>query len=101
MELFNGGPLESKIMAKVGCLEYSTSPWSKEPAKADVSQREISFKFDKHISHYGGAITSIQQRSPLPDKNGWVVEESMTIHGVSLGDYFNVSVPFPFINPWR
>ncbi|CAA7407157.1 unnamed protein product [Spirodela intermedia] len=94
MEQFNGGALESKIMAKVGCVDYSASPWSREPAEADVSMREISFKFDKQISHYGGAITSIQQRSPLPDKNGWLVEESMKIRGVSLGDYFNLHLRY-------
>ncbi|CAA6670110.1 unnamed protein product [Spirodela intermedia] len=94
MEQFNGGALESKIMAKVGCVDYSASSWSREPAKADVSKREISFKFDKQISHYGGAITSIQQRSPLPDKNGWLVEESMKIRGVSLGDYLNLHLRY-------
>lgn len=33
---------------------------------------------------------STQQKSPLPDKNGWLVEEVMTLEGIPVGEYFNV-----------
>ena len=90
MELFDGGPLENKIMGKVGCEEYTASPWSTDQSNKGVSQREVQFKFDKRIPNYRGEIRSIHRRYPLPDRNGWVVEEAMKIHGVSLGDYINV-----------
>ncbi|XP_057961969.1 C2 and GRAM domain-containing protein At1g03370 [Malania oleifera] len=92
IELFSGGDLDRRVMTRTGCLDYSPSPWELE--KADVCQRQIYYKFDKHISRYSGEVTSTQQRSPLPDKNGWLVEEVMTLHGVPLGDYFNLHLRF-------
>ncbi|XP_068637413.1 C2 and GRAM domain-containing protein At1g03370-like isoform X2 [Aristolochia californica] len=73
VELFSGGDLEHRVMEKVGCLDYSCTPW--ELVKPGVCQRQICYKFDKCVSRYGGEVTSTQQKSPFPDKNGWVVEE--------------------------
>ena len=80
--------MEYKIMQKLGCLNYSSTLW--ELDKGDTYVRQICFKFDKHVSHYRGEAVSTQQRSLLPDRKGWVIEEVMTIHGIPLGDYFNV-----------
>lgn len=90
MELFNGGELERKAMEKAGCLNYSHTPWELE--KDDVYERQIHYRFDRRISRYGGEVTSTQQKHPLSDHKGWLVEEVMTLHGVPLGDYFNVWV---------
>ncbi|KAK6932882.1 GRAM domain [Dillenia turbinata] len=92
MEIFNGGDLDHKVIEKAGCLEYSNSPWELE--KPDVYQRQIQYKFDKHISRYGGGVTSTQQRSPLPDGKGWIIEEVMTLDRVPLGDYFNLHMRY-------
>jgi hypothetical protein len=91
-------------MEKVGCLNYSYTPWESE--KGDVYDRQIYYRFDKHISRYRGEVTSFQQKSPLSDKNGWLIEEVMTLHGVPLGDYFNVwlkplNVSFAIVFPAR
>lgn len=88
MELFGGGELERTVMEKAGCVSYSCSPWESE--KPDVYERQIYYRFDKCISRYRGEVTSTQQQSPVPNGNGWLVEEVMTLHGVPLGDYFNV-----------
>ena len=88
MEIFNGSELERKVSERAGCLNYSHSPW--ELDKADIYQRQIYYKFDKRISRYRGEVTSTQQRSPLSDRNGWLIEEVMNLHAVPLGDYFNV-----------
>ena len=88
MELFGGNDLDRKVMERVGCLNYSYSPWESE--KPDVYQRQLYYKFDKRISRYRGEVTSTQQKSRLSERNGWVIEEVMTLHGVPLGDYFNV-----------
>lgn len=88
MEVFDGGSLERRVMEKVGCVDYSVTPW--EAVKGDVYQRQIYYKFDKNLSRYGGEVTSTQQKAPLPNKNGWLVEEVMALQGVLLGDYFNV-----------
>lgn len=88
MEIFNGGELERKVADKTGCLNYSASPWELE--KGDVYERQIYYGFNKKVSHFKGKVTITQQRSPLPDRNGWLVEEVKTVHGVPLGDYFIV-----------
>ncbi|XVF75146.1 hypothetical protein PTKIN_Ptkin13bG0164000 [Pterospermum kingtungense] len=92
MELFSGGELDHKAMEKAGCLNYSCSPWESE--RADVYERQIYFRFDKHVSRYRGEVTSTQQKSRLSDKNGWLIEEVMTLHGVPLGDYFNLHLRY-------
>ncbi|KAF6145125.1 hypothetical protein GIB67_013476 [Kingdonia uniflora] len=91
-ELFSGGDIECKVMEKVGCLDYSHTPW--ELMKPDLYQRQICYKFDKQISCYGGEVTSTQQRSTFSDRKGWVVEEVMTIHGVPYGDYFTLHIRY-------
>ncbi|KAL5972422.1 hypothetical protein ACLOJK_041676 [Asimina triloba] len=92
IELFGGGSLERKVMEKVGCLDYSCTPW--ELVKNDVYQRQICYKFSQHISRNGGEVTSTEQKSPLPDRNGWVVEEVMSLEGVPLAEYFNLHMRY-------
>lgn len=88
MEIFSGGELDRRVMEKSGCLNYSYTPWVSE--YHDVSERAVYYKFEKRVSSYKGEVTSTQQRSPLLDGKGWLVEEVMNLHGVPLGDYFNV-----------
>ncbi|KAJ0965300.1 hypothetical protein J5N97_026438 [Dioscorea zingiberensis] len=92
MEIFDGGDLERKVMEKVGCVDYSITQW--EPVRSDVYQRQINYKFDKNLSRYGGEATSTQQKSPLSDKNGWLIEEVMALQGVLLGDFFNLHLRY-------
>lgn len=92
MELFGGTDLDRKVMERAGCLNYSSSPWESE--KPDVYQRQLYYKFDKRISRYRGEVTSTQQKSCLSERNGWVIEEVMTLHGVPLGDYFNLHLRY-------
>lgn len=91
MELFGGGELDRKAMERACCQSYSCSPWESE--KADVYERQTYYR-DKRISRYRGEVTSTQQKSLVPDKNGWLVEEVMTLHGVPLGDYFNLHLRY-------
>lgn len=93
MELFGGGELDRRIMEKSGCINYSYTPWVSE--NSDIYERAVYYRFEKHISHYRGEVTSTQQRSPLLDGKGWLLEEVMNLHGVPLADYFNVSNPHP------
>ncbi|KAH7838648.1 hypothetical protein Vadar_029485 [Vaccinium darrowii] len=92
MELFNGSELERKVIERVGCLDYSYTAW--ELDKADVYQRQVYYKFDKRVSRYRGEVTSTQQKSPLSNKNGWLIEEVMTLHGIPLGDYFTLHLRY-------
>ncbi|MCL7043837.1 hypothetical protein MKW94_011482 [Papaver nudicaule] len=91
-ELFAGGKLELKVMETVGCHDYSHTPW--EVVKSDIHQRQVCFKLDKNVSGYKGEVTSTQQRSPLPDRKGWVVEEVMALQGVPLGDHFTLHIRY-------
>ncbi|KAM7530882.1 hypothetical protein LguiB_034292 [Lonicera macranthoides] len=93
MELFSGSELECRVMERAGCISYSHKPWESEKA-ADMYQRQTYYRFAKRISRYGGEATSTQQKSRLSDRNGWLIEEVMTLHGVPLGDYFNLHLRY-------
>ncbi|GMH26848.1 hypothetical protein Nepgr_028691 [Nepenthes gracilis] len=92
MEAFGGGEIDQRVMESIGCLNYSCTPW--ELDKADVYQRQIGYVFDKGVSSYRGEVISTQQRSPLPDKSGWLIEQFMTLRGVPFGDYFNLHLRY-------
>ncbi|KAI3682838.1 hypothetical protein L1987_83145 [Smallanthus sonchifolius] len=92
MELFSGSELERRAMDRAHCVNYSTSPWEFE--MTDVFQRQTYYKFDISVSRYGGEVTSSQQKSRLTDRNGWLVEEVTTLHGVPLGDYFTLHTKY-------
>ncbi|KAI4371606.1 hypothetical protein MLD38_009934 [Melastoma candidum] len=92
MNVFEGEDMESRIMEKAGCLNYSYTPWESE--KPNIFARQVYFRFDKRVSRYRGEVTSSQQKSQIPEKNGWLVEEVMTLHGVPLGDYFNLHLKY-------
>ncbi|RDX72852.1 C2 and GRAM domain-containing protein, partial [Mucuna pruriens] len=92
MEIFCGGELDRRVMEKSGCLNYSYTPWVSE--NIDTYERAVYYKFEKRISSYKGEVTSTQQRSPLLDGKGWLVEEVMNLHGVPLGDYFNIHLRY-------
>ncbi|KAK9057895.1 hypothetical protein SSX86_022734 [Deinandra increscens subsp. villosa] len=97
MELFSGSELERRAMDRAHCVNYSTSPWEFE--KTDVYQRQTYYKFDVSVSRYGGEVTSSQQKSRLTDRNGWLVEEVTTLHGVPLGDYFTLHTKYQIEDP--
>ncbi|XP_074295148.1 C2 and GRAM domain-containing protein At1g03370-like [Silene latifolia] len=92
MGLFSGGEIELRVMERTGCVDYSCTSW--ELDKTDVYVRQICYKFDKHVSRYTGEVTSTQQKSVFPDKNGWLIDEVLTLHGVPLGDYFNLHLKY-------
>ncbi|KAG8087292.1 hypothetical protein GUJ93_ZPchr0010g9308 [Zizania palustris] len=92
MELFEGGPLEMKVMDKVGCLKYSTTQW--ESDKPDEYERQIHYKFSRKLSPVGGEVTGTQLKSPMPNKKGWIVEEAMELQGVLLGDFFTPRIRY-------
>jgi len=96
MGIFEGGPLECRVMEKVGCMDYSVTAW--EPVRADIYQRQVHYKFDKKSVRHGGEAMSTQQKSPLPNKNGWLVEEVMTLEGIPVGECFNLHIRYQLEN---
>lgn len=91
MELFSGGDMDRRFMEKAHCLSYSYTPWVSE--NNDIYERALYYKIEKITSRFKGEVTSTQQRTPLMDDKGWLLEEVMNLHGVPLGEYFNVSIP--------
>ncbi|KAJ1268986.1 hypothetical protein BS78_07G175300 [Paspalum vaginatum] len=92
MEVFEGGSLEMKVMEKVGCQKYSATQW--ESDKPNEYQRQIHYKFSKKLSPVGGQVTGTQQKSPMPNKKGWIIEEVMELQGVLLGDFFTLHIKY-------
>lgn len=94
MEMFDGGKLEHKVMEKSGCHNYITTPW--DPVKPGVCERHLSYRFNRHVSIFGGEVTCTQQKSPLASGEGWIVNEVMSLHDVPFDDHFRVrAIIFP------
>ncbi|CAL5059677.1 unnamed protein product [Urochloa decumbens] len=92
MEMFSGGSLEHKVMERAGCVDYSATEW--ELLNRDIYQRRISFRFDKSLSRYGGEATTTQQKYKLPNQDGWVIEEVMTLQGIQHEDYSSIQLKY-------
>ncbi|CAN4088063.1 unnamed protein product [Withania somnifera] len=88
MRMFDGGDLEHRVMSKSGCLNYATTSW--ETVVPDVSERQVSYKFNRFISVFGGEVTSTQQKSSIANGAGWIINEIMALHDVPFGDHFRV-----------
>lgn len=88
MKVFDGGFLENKIMAKVGCLNYSATQWA--ATKPQVYERKVNYKFGSHMSILDGNVVSTQRKSRSAVGNGWIVDEELTIQNIPLGDHFCV-----------
>lgn len=89
MELFDGGNLEIKIMQRTGCINYATTAW--ESLKPNVFERRVSYKFNRQVSVFGGDVTCTQQKIPVENTGGWIINEVMALHGVPFADHFRVS----------
>ncbi|XP_068306003.1 C2 and GRAM domain-containing protein At5g50170 [Pyrus communis] len=93
MEIFEGGKLEHKIMGKSCCLNYVTAAW--EPTKKpDVFERQLSYRFNRQVSIFGGEVTCRQEKSPLANGEGWIVDEVMALHGIPFEDHFRVQLRY-------
>ncbi|OVA20611.1 C2 calcium-dependent membrane targeting [Macleaya cordata] len=92
LQMFDGGNLEHKVMMKSGCVNCTTTPW--EAVKPDVYERHICYKFNRHVSIFGGEVTSTQQKTSTDDGKGWNVDEVMTLHDVPFGDHFRVHLKY-------
>ncbi|KAL6997101.1 hypothetical protein U1Q18_007223 [Sarracenia purpurea var. burkii] len=94
MEMFDGGNLEYKVMGKSGCLSYVTTAW--ETAKPDVFERRLCYKFNRQFSTFGGEVTCTQQKIPISDGKGWIVNEVMVLHDIPFSDHFRVHLKYQF-----
>ncbi|CAN6249052.1 unnamed protein product [Urochloa humidicola] len=92
MGVFDGGPLETRTMSRVGCLDYSATPW--EAARPGVVERHVSYKFNRYMSIFGGEVVSTQLKFPAEDGGGWTIHDVVTLHNVPFGDYFRVHLRY-------
>jgi len=89
MGVFDGGALETRTMSRVGCLDYSATPW--EAVRPGVLERHVSYKFNRYMSIFGGEVASTQLKFPAEDGGGgWTIHDVVTLHNVPFGDYFRV-----------
>jgi hypothetical protein len=94
MGVFDGGALETRTMSRVGCLDYSATPW--EHARPGVDERHVSYKFNRYMSIFGGEVMSTQFKFPAEDGGGWSIHDVVTLQNVPFGDYFRVQYIFLF-----
>jgi VAD1 Analog of StAR-related lipid transfer domain len=88
MEIFSGSHLEMEIMIKVGCLDYSVTPW--EMVQTNSFKRQVSYKFNRYMSIFGSEVVSTQLKLPSSIANGWIITDVMSLHNVPFGDHFKV-----------
>ncbi|KAL4347535.1 hypothetical protein GQ457_17G019330 [Hibiscus cannabinus] len=94
MEIFDGGELEHKIMEKSGCLNYVPTTWEQVECKSGVYERRVTYKFNRHVSIFGGEVTCKQQKCPTANDEGWIVNEVMLLHDVPFSDHFRVKLRY-------
>ncbi|GMJ05963.1 hypothetical protein like AT5G50170 [Hibiscus trionum] len=94
MEFFDGGELEHKIMGKSGCLNYAPASWEQVKHKSDVYERRVSYKFNRHVSIFGGEVSCTQQKCPTSNDEGWIVNEVMLLHDIPFSDHFRVKLRY-------
>ncbi|KAJ3675278.1 hypothetical protein LUZ60_004320 [Juncus effusus] len=97
MEVFNGGNIETKIMSKVGCLDYSVTPWEAVKLKPSFLERQVSYKFNRYMSIFGSEVVSTQVKYPSTIGNGWIIDDVMTLHNVPFGDHFRIHLRYEMI----
>ncbi|XP_028100497.1 C2 and GRAM domain-containing protein At5g50170 [Camellia sinensis] len=96
MEMFDGGNLEHIVMGKTGCLSYVATTW--EPVKTDLYERCLCYKFNRQFSIFGGEVTCTQQKFPISNGKGWIVNEVMALHHIPFSDHFRVHFKYQFEN---
>ncbi|MBA0637481.1 hypothetical protein Godav_029659 [Gossypium davidsonii] len=95
MEMFDGGEMEHKIMEKSGCLNYAATSWEQVKCKSGVYERRVCYKFNRHVSIFGGEVTSTQQKYRIANGDvGWIVNEVMLLHDVPFSDHFRVQLRY-------
>lgn len=83
--------MEHKIMEKSGCLNYAATSWEQVKCKSGVYERRVCYKFNRHVSIFGGEVTSTQQKCRIANGDeGWIVNEVMLLHDVPFSDHFRV-----------
>ncbi|KAF5807077.1 putative C2 domain, GRAM domain, PH-like domain superfamily, VASt domain, C2 domain superfamily [Helianthus annuus] len=98
MEIFKGGDLEHKVMGKLWCLNYNTTPWEPVTGHSDMLERRLCWKFNRRVSSFGGDVTCTQQKLPIVDGKGWTITEAMALHDVPFGDHFYVQVKYEMVD---
>ncbi|XP_057514928.1 C2 and GRAM domain-containing protein At5g50170-like isoform X2 [Actinidia eriantha] len=98
MEMFDGGDLEYKVIGKSGCLSYVTTTWEPMKSNPDAFQRRLCYKFNRQFSIFGGEVACTQQKIPVSNGKGWIVNEVMALHDIPFSDHFRVHFKYQFEN---
>ncbi|KAG8652597.1 hypothetical protein MANES_06G109800v8 [Manihot esculenta] len=75
MEIF-GGKMEHRIMEKSGCRNYTTTTW--ECVKPGIFERHISYRFNHHVSIFGGEVSCTQQKYAMENDRGSILSTRLS-----------------------
>ncbi|GJP73769.1 hypothetical protein CLOP_g4456 [Closterium sp. NIES-67] len=88
--------LQRKVADATGQTHLEVSDWvavDGAPPGAARRQRNIKFKYSRQMSPFGTTVSGVQQatKDATPGMCAWaMLEESITLHQVPFGDYFQV-----------
>ncbi|KAH9308298.1 hypothetical protein KI387_036209, partial [Taxus chinensis] len=80
--------LDEKIMGKMGCMNYTASPWEQLSDSPRVEQRQQFYKLNRSLCRFDNRVTRLQQRSLSDDAQACSVAELLTLQAVPYGDHF-------------
>eukprot|EP01018_Ginkgo_biloba_P019219 Gb_27237 [translate_table: standard] len=90
--IFDKENLDEKIMDKMGCMNYTATPWEQVGDNRRLQQRQQIYKLSHRLCQFGSRVTCIQQRSISDDEQACVLAEIFTLQDVPFGDHFQVQV---------
>lgn len=84
--------IEEEIMDKMGCMNYTATPWEKVNDNPRLEQRQQFYKLNHCLCQFGSRVMCIQQRIISDDAKECFLSENCTLLDVPFGDHFQVHV---------
>ncbi|EFJ15178.1 hypothetical protein SELMODRAFT_118690 [Selaginella moellendorffii] len=87
--LYEKENLEEKVMEKLGCMNYTVSPWENE---GPGQRRQVNYRLNRQMCQFGSIVSGVQQKVVSSNHLTASVDEILTLHDVPFGDNFQIHV---------
>uniref|UniRef100_A0A251URH1 Putative C2 domain-containing protein n=1 Tax=Helianthus annuus TaxID=4232 RepID=A0A251URH1_HELAN len=93
-----GGDLEHKVMGKLWCLNYNTTPWEPVTGHSDMLERRYVGSLTEGCRVLAVMSRARNKSCRIVDGKGWTITEAMALHDVPFGDHFYVQVKYEMVD---